>query len=212
MRTKLDRYDVLTGIVVLSSVAVTALLYDSLPERVPSHFALDGHANGWQAKALGAWILPGVASGLWLLLRVAPAVLPLDWKERAERSPMSLAALAIVVLLSLAQVDSLYAAFHPQVIMGWAFVVALSVYFVLMGQLMPRVRRNPWLGVRTAWTLSSDENWLRTHRFAGYAMTLGGLAAIGFAFVSPTLAVAAIIGSALSPVVYSFLLARRLQA
>ena len=43
---------------------------------------------------------------------------------------------------------------------------SLGALFVMLGLVMPRVRRNPWVGVRTPWTLASDENWARTHRFA----------------------------------------------
>ena len=52
-----------------------------------------------------------------------------------------------------------------------AFLFALS--FV-----MPRIRRNPVIGIRVAWTLASDENWARTHRFASYTFAAAGVVAL----------------------------------
>ena len=75
---------------------------------------------------------------------------------------------------------------------------------------MPRVRRNPWIGVRTPWTMASDENWARTHRFAGYTMTGGGLCAVVAALAgAPAVGLAFILVGSFAPAVYSWRIARR---
>jgi uncharacterized membrane protein len=85
---------------------------------------------------------------------------------------------------------------------------ALGAFFVLLGLVLPRVRQNPWIGVRTPWTLASEENWAKTHRFAGYTMTLGGGAACVAAIAGvPMLGLVFILAGALAPVVYSWRLA-----
>jgi uncharacterized membrane protein len=82
-----------------------------------------------------------------------------------------------------------------------------------LGLAMPRVRRNPIIGIRTPWTLTSDENWARTHRFAGYSMVVGGVvaAAAGASgtIVGAVVAIVVLLGSMLVPAVYSLVLARR---
>jgi uncharacterized membrane protein len=89
----------------------------------------------------------------------------------------------------------------------------VAALFVVLGLVLPRVTRNPVLGVRTAWTLTSDENWARTHRVAGYSMVIGGIVAAVAALSGGTsgavLALMCVFASCLVPVVYSFLLARR---
>jgi uncharacterized membrane protein len=88
----------------------------------------------------------------------------------------------------------------------------LGAFFVLLGLILPRVRKNPWIGIRTPWTLASDENWARTHRFAGYTMVLGGGAAIVAAIAgAPVLSLVFILAGAIVPVFYSWRLARQLR-
>jgi uncharacterized membrane protein len=94
-----------------------------------------------------------------------------------------------------------------------AVVLGLIVgaFFVTLGLVTPKIRRNPWVGVRTPWTLSSDENWARTHRLAGYVLvTAGALMVVavvaGYASAVPGLIAASVV----VPIVYSFVLARRL--
>ena len=86
----------------------------------------------------------------------------------------------------------------------------MGTFWLALSLVVPRLRRNPFVGIRTPWTLASDENWARTHHFAGYTFAAGGVLATGAALggVLP-LAIGAILASALVPAVYSFLLDRR---
>ena len=63
------------------------------------------------------------------------------------------------------------------------FIVAgISLFFLMIGNIMGKLRRNFLFGIKTPWTLSSDLSWDKTHRLAGRMMVGTGL--IGL--VSPT--------------------------
>jgi uncharacterized membrane protein len=119
----------------------------------------------------------------------------------------------VAAFMSIVHGIILYVALVPGVPVTKIVLVLTALLFVALGLVMPRVKRNPILGVRTAWTLTSDENWARTHRVAGYAMVMGGVAAALATLAGGTsgavLAVMCVIASGLVPVVYSLLLARR---
>lgn len=53
--------------------------------------------------------------------------------------------------------------------------IALGLMFTLIGNYMPKTRRNSTIGIRVSWTLASDENWDATHRFAGKVWFIGGI-------------------------------------
>jgi uncharacterized membrane protein len=211
MKPRLDVMDGISFFLIAGSLVLGAVLFPSLPSEIPWKFGFSGHPIAWMPKATGVWWLPASALGVWALLRLTPSILPLAWKERMQASPVSAAALATTALLVLLDLLCLSGALHPESIPGRMYIV-LGIYFIVLGQLLPRIRRNPLIGIRTTWTITSDENWLRTHRFGGYTMTLGGLAAIGLSLLSPPAAVAAILAGVIAPVIYSFLLARRLPA
>jgi uncharacterized membrane protein len=190
---------------------LTAALYTRLPARIPVHFDIHGEPNGWLAREIGAWLLPAMALGLWLLLRFGGLILPRAWKERLLASPTAAVGAMFVALFCAIHGVVLYAALVKPPTVAVSLGVILGAFWIALGLVMPRVRRNPWIGVRTAWTLSSDENWARTHRMAGYAFTIAGalallVVAVGFASAAPAL----IAGSALVPMIYSFVLARHL--
>src|SRR6185369_6560167 len=126
-----------------------------------------------------------------------------------EASPLPIVGLLVNGLMAGLQAVMVQGALQPSPHLGASVWWVLGAFFMILGLIMPRVRRNPWIGVRTPWTLASDENWARTHRFAGYSFTLGGIVALLCTFASVlSLAFAALLVSALLPAVQSYRFAR----
>jgi uncharacterized membrane protein len=209
---RLDRYDVASAVVCALLVAATLAVYDGLPARIPTHFNVHGVADGFASRGVGAWIAPGVALASWVLLRGAPRILPTEWRARLEQSPLSIAALLLVALFAAVQWVVLRAAETPDRSNAASLSVVLGGFFAVFGLLMPRLRRNPLIGIRTTWTLTSDENWARTHRFGGACFVAGGLGmAIAGAGGAPVIGFVLLMGGALAPLLYSFLVAHKLD-
>ncbi len=193
--------------VTLGTAAITALLFPRLPARVPIHFDVHGVADGFASRAIGAWLMPAATLLTWATVRYGRWLVPRGERERLDKSPTALVGLVVVGLLSALQLLMLRAALQPGGrLLG--LVVLLSIAWLALGLVMPRVRRNPFIGVRTPWTLTSDENWAQTHRFAGF--TFVGSALLGLALevlFGTAPAVVVLVLGALAPVFYSWRLA-----
>jgi hypothetical protein len=92
----------------------------------------------------------------------------------------------------------------------------VGALFVVIGNVMPRMRPNWWFGVRTPWTLSNDRVWARTHRLAGFSMAAAGLVMIAAALALPSrlggpVMLAAAAAALVGPAVYSYLTWKREQ-
>jgi uncharacterized membrane protein len=211
MKTKFELSDAVSLTLIVGSCASTLAFYSRLPERFPTHFNVHGVANAWMSRPVGAFILPLAALGTWLLVRPGAALLPPAWQARLKESPAALAVAVVVGGLSSIHGLVLYAVLTKAASLGMASNIVLGCFFIALGLVFPRLRRNPWIGVRTPWTLSSDENWARTHRIAGLAFTIGGgLALVATLAGQSLIAVAFLITSAIVPSLYSFLLPGRL--
>jgi len=57
----------------------------------------------------------------------------------------------------------------------FVIVAACGLLFVFIGNMMPKVKSNFFVGVKTPWALSNSEVWNKTHRLAGYLFFFGGL-------------------------------------
>lgn len=205
------RWDALSVASLTGATALTAAVYDRLPARVPTHFNLHGQVDGWMDRPAGAWILLGFALFAFVVVRFGARILPHGARERLEASPVHLVGFLTTALFVVLQGIVLWAALHPADSMARPLALSLALYWLVLALVMPRVRRNPFVGVRTAWTLASDENWARTHRFASFAFAIGGVVALVAALASAhAIAILAVLASALAPVVFSFVVAHRL--
>lgn len=204
------RVDRVSLAVCAGGAVLSGILWDRLPERIPVHFDLWGMPDGFAPRAIGAFALPVVGLFLVALLRVAPRRFEPSWRERADRSPMAEVGLLTSLLLTGLHSACLWSALHPGASAARPLGLCLALFWLATSLLLPRVRRNPLVGIRTSWSMASDENWARTHRFAGLLGTAGGVVALVGALVGYfPVVVFAVLGSALPSVVYSYLLSRR---
>jgi len=203
------------GVIGLTA-ALTALVYERLPMQLATHFDLHGNANGWMSRAVGAWFAPVFALGLWALLRFLPRVLPSNERKRLGEGSAALMAALTVVFMAAVHVLILYVALVPGASMMRPVWIVLGVFYVAIGLVLPRFKRNALMGIRTPWTLTSDENWARTQRVGSYAMVAGGVLAALFGALGGVfggaIAIGCLLVSALVPAGYSLVLARAAAA
>lgn len=61
-------------------------------------------------------------------------------------------------------------------------LLALGAIFIVIGNVMGKLRPNARVGIRTRWTLANSRVWDQTHRFGGKAQVLAGAVLLGLAF------------------------------
>ena len=68
---------------------------------------------------------------------------------------------------------------------SYAIYASVAGLFILLGNLMTKLRPNYFIGIRTPWTLESREVWTKTHRVGGRLMVLGGCLMLLLCFIVP---------------------------
>jgi uncharacterized membrane protein len=106
----------------------------------------------------------------------------------------------------------LWAASGRSVDVPSAIVGGVCLVSVFMGNVMGKVRRNFFIGIRTPWTLADERVWYATHRLAAKTLVVGGL--VGLALTAIGLKgwpLAALVAGFLVPGFYSFVFSKRLE-
>jgi uncharacterized membrane protein len=186
--------------------------YSRLPGEVATHWGIDGRPDGWSSPGTAAVLMPTIGLVLALVFLVLPRIDPRREGYRAPGNPYWVLANAILVLLALIHVVMLGYA------LGWAVnatkvaIGAVGVLFALLGYLMPKMQPSWFVGIRTPWTLSDDEVWVRTHRMGGKLFLVAGALIVAAALLGGNWwmvgAFLVAVGIALVPVVYSWWLWR----
>lgn len=201
-------------LVLAAMFAAGIILYPHLPEMVPAHWNLRGEVDNYFNRFWGAFALPLVGGGIYLGMLFVPYLDPK--RENYPRFAPAYRAvrLGLVLFMGVLYAATLVVALGgPAILVGRVVPLALGLLFILIGSCLPQVRFNYFFGVRTPWTLASEEVWRRTHRFSGPAFVLAGLVLVAAAFLPPPanfiLGLAGAAAAVVSSVVYSYLAFRR---
>ena len=150
---------------------------------------------------------------LLAFMRGVGHVLPQGDKKRLSEQAVADVCALTTLFLGAVHALLLWYALTPGANITTPVIALMGLMWVALGLMLPRFRRNPIVGVRTPWTLTSDENWAKTQRFAGYSMVVGGLLGLVAGVVGGGpgvwIAIGAFMASALVPAGYSLVLARR---
>ncbi len=147
------------------SVAASAFWYARLPDAFVSHWNAAGEANGTMSKAAGAFFVPGIMLVFLGLYALIPKIDPL--KENLEKFRKDYDLLWLAVLGFFAYLHAMILAWNlgTRFAFGRWLVPAFAALWYVLGIVLGRAHRNWFVGIRTPWTLASDEVWDKTHRF-----------------------------------------------
>ena len=185
-----------------------------LPERVPVHWNLAGEADGFGAAWPHAVVPPLVGLACWALVLLFPLVDPL--RRNYARFPGTLKLVRwLLPLMSVAvHATVTLSGLGLPVDHGATVRAIMAVFFVVLGNSMAKIRHNWFVGIRTPWTIASEEVWTRTHRLAAPIWVGGGLVQLVGAFLpgraGEVLFPATLGAMVLVPIAYSYLAFRRL--
>lgn len=146
-----------------------------LPSRVPMHWNIHGQVDRMGSPGEAAFLLPILATALYGLL------LPRFWKSRyARENPMPdsvgrwMRGLPVALTVAF-QVVLTFRPLSGSGALPKSVYLLMALFWVLLGNLMPRLEPNTWVGFRLPPTLESRDIWRATHRFAGRVFVVMGL-------------------------------------
>ena len=207
-------------LLVVAMAAVSLAVGTQLPAdlQLPIHWDLSGQPDDWAGKWVGLLMPAGITAGVSLLFWFLPVLEPRG-RNFLRSQGLYLWGWAALLLMGVAiELVVLSVALDWGIPANHVIVGAIGLMFVIIGNQLGKSRSMYLIGLRTPWTLASEEVWIRTHRLAGKLMVLAGLIAFVAALLPlPSGLLATILGlgiavAAVIPIVYSFLLWRREKA
>jgi uncharacterized membrane protein len=165
--------------IILLAFAVGISVYPRMPEQMASHWNAQGQVDGYMPRFWGVFFLPFMLVGLALLLLLLPRIDPL--RENIERFRAQYERFVVLALGFFLYVYLFTLAAN----LGWEVQImrvlapGMALLFYSTGVLVEHAKRNYFIGIRTPWTLASEEVWNRTHRVGGKWFKGAGLLALG---------------------------------
>lgn len=199
---------IVTSIIVLIPILIGLIYWNELPQEIATHFGMNDEPNGWSSKEFTVF---GIPIFLLIVHWLCALGVSADPKNNNLSKKMYNIVLWICPLVSVICAVSIYG-----YELGWNVgasqiaKVFMAMVFIVVGNYLPKCRQNYTVGIKLPWTLSSEENWNKTHRLAGKLWVVVGLfMVINVFFDMEGLILAFILISVLIPSIYSYMLYKK---
>jgi uncharacterized membrane protein len=190
---------------------------DLFIERIPTHWDLHMNPDAWTDRENFVWqllLFPGIMLLVMALLVLLPRISPRNFDIDRFADTFGFVMTSLVAFFGYLGALFLWGAIDESP-PYWdrLFVASFFVLFAVMGNVMGKVQRNFWMGVRTPWTLASEAVWTRTHRLAAWLWVAAGLAGGAAVLVGVPfwIAFVGLTGAAIWPAIFSLLVYRSLE-
>lgn len=183
-------YAICCGVVILSIVG-TAILLIFTPDTIPAHYNFAGEVDRFGSKYENLiWPFFTIIMGAFFVLFAK------QQRKKGETANEKILlytgictllffmVLGFYAMLKAIRYESNAAATVSIDIMKFTGI-ATGILLVILGNIMPKARRNAIFGLRTKWSMANDTVWQKSQRFGGIASVFFGLAMICVSAIIP---------------------------
>jgi uncharacterized membrane protein len=192
------------------------IYWDKFPAEVPFHWNFQGAVDDWAPKEIGLLIGPAINIVMYFLFLLLPRLDPGGANYKFFQNSYKALRLTIAGFLFFLFILVFLSGLGQTLDIGRLVIYFTLIFFLIVGNFLSTFRSNWFVGIRTPWTLSSNEVWVRTHRMAGRLWVTSTLIMLFAGFFIPTnlLTIAYFSYVALIilvPIVYSYMLYKKLE-
>ncbi len=171
----------ITGLVLLSFI-LSIYFYPQVPDQMATHWDSQGEVNGYMSKFWGSFFMPLLITGLVILFLVIPKIDPRKENIEMFRKHYEGFRLVLIIFLVLVHLHILLWNTGTQISPNAVIPLGMGLLFYYAGVLTENAEQNWFIGIRTPWTLSSENVWKRTNCLGGKLFRIAGITAFSGVF------------------------------
>ena len=204
---------ILTSVVILVPIIIGLILWNKLPDKIPTHWNAAGEVDGWSSKAFAVFGLPGFLFVVHWVCLLASSADPK--KQNIEGKVLHIVFWVCPVISVLGAVLMYGTALGMQFAVEKIIPSLVGITFIIIGNYLPKCKQSYTMGIKLPWTLNDEDNWNRTHRLGGKLWVVCGFVLIVSMLLPSSFMMATFLViisvAVLVPTVYSYLLYREKQ-
>lgn len=163
---KKNRIDWLSIILLAGTAIFTILIYPKLPSSLPSSIHFDGNYVSRSTNLELTWRF-FLLILMTFIAQIPHKLIKVDY-ENPKRKTISFSTRLIIIMLITYHIVSIGIALGYNLNTKLYSVILVSLFMILIGNKMPQLKFNRYVGFRLPWTIRDEETWRVTHRLLGY--------------------------------------------
>jgi len=195
---------IITSVLTILPLIYGLLIWDKLPDTIATHFGISGNPDGFSSKTFTVLGLPGILFGGHLICLVATFADPKI--DNVTNKIVKLVFWIMPIISNITMLCIYLVALGKPVNISVILTIMIGLMFIVVGNYMPKCRPNYTIGIKIPWTLNDEENWVKTHRFAGILWVIAGFLVIICAIINkPIIMLPIVFVVSFVPMIYSYI-------
>ena len=142
---------------------------------LPVHWNAAGEVNGTLPALRALLVAPVVVLVITVFFTLIPRLEPLQDRLEGSAEVLRTTWIGFLMISIMIQAAVAAPAFEFKTPLALP-VLGVGLFFILIGNVLPKSRPGFFVGIRTPWAILDTDNWIATHRLGGKLMMLGGAA------------------------------------
>lgn len=163
---------------IIISFIIPVALYSKLPDLMPIHWGISGEVDNYAPKAFAAFLPPVIMIGMWLLMEFSPKIDPKKANYSKFMGSYRIMMNILITFFFLLHIAVIASSLGYDIPIDIVVPGLVGILFIVIGNYLPKSRSNFFYGIKTPWTLTSEESWRKTHRLGGKLFVLAGIVTI----------------------------------
>ena len=159
-------------------------VYNKLPAEVPMHWNIHGEIDRYGSRN-ELFLIAGINVFLGVFMSAVAKIDPKQKNYTKFRETYDWMVIWTLGFMTVLMGVVLTETMEPGTInISKVACIMVGILFIVLGNMMPKVKQNFFTGVKTPWALSSETVWNKTQRLGGKSMVLGGVLILLSGFLS----------------------------
>ena len=169
------------ALLILLAFAVTVCFIMFMPDKIPAHYNIHGEIDRYGSK-YESLIMPSAVAAMGFTAVITSLCFRKKEQPQNERFIL-VSGIVSTAVLNVLNLFILIKATSNSGINGISGIdltqlttILLGMLLIVLGNIMPKAKRNKVFGLRTKWSAENDVVWQKSQRVGGYLTVICGMA------------------------------------
>lgn len=171
---KITKSKIISIIIAIIPLILVLLIYKNLPNEIPTHWNLNGTVT-YGAK-YNLIFLSSLGIILTLVHWISPKIDPKKTNYTMFQKHYDYICIVINLFILFMTFITISESLYPgKIEVSKAVTFLVGILFICIGNVLPKIKDNFFVGIKTPWTISNPIIWNKTHRLGGFIFVICGL-------------------------------------
>ena len=160
-----------------------------LPDQIPAHYGFDGQVDRWGSK-YESFLFPVITIGMGLFMFAMARIAVRQESNGQNNEKICITTgLVLIIWFNIMNCYMLYTSFtKAENLYSLSFdifqieCILLGAFMIILGNVMPKLKQNSIIGLRTTWSMQNDAVWKKCQHFGGISFIISGILCVAAGF------------------------------